>query len=274
MNRLIKTLIGSFLLVVLVLILIRKFELLGSNLWVLISWCTGLLIAIYLFGPDSRELIRNGLVIGTFYFVLLLILLWFQQIPILGNKNISDTMMQVIFTFFIVVATVANVYISNRNFGLTRLTNIEIDLTNSFSVQLTNIGNFRALSVQVNVAIQDVTKYKNRVLLFILRQFAILRSKDYHLAEIFPNKSGYIDTQPFFEKELPLKNDTEMDTLLKIAYEGIEYSGADKNYHKYWVYLTLSFKSDTLTKIPFTIISKYEIIITEGSISIYHKEYL
>lgn len=227
--------------------------LLNNPIISLICWGIFLLVIEYFFEEDTKLLFTIGIAMIFVSFFIYFSALWITQKSdsFIFNKVITDNMMIVFLTAIYVFATILNVLISTRNYGLSRLPRIDFLLNENFYISMQNRDNtLRARDIIVTAKIIEEKKEKKFLRIFksILSEFKSFEGSKY---DLLPEKHHlFLESQNFFLNSLKIKK----------ANNGAFYPITDLEDKIYRIQLKITYASDTGTKILHPIIKNYRII--------------
>jgi len=241
--------------IILVLIFDKEFNIIRLEYMIaLIYIYLGILLFFF---SNKKQVIGQVLlflfIIGIFIF---LCYFWITSKPI-GNFILEDTHINILLIFFLVFATIVNIFLFRRDSGIRRVPLIEYFLNNNLILNFKNQDRFIAKNSTMTLNLhkrnkkEKIEKSKDKA--FRKRVF---KAKDLFVGTIFP-KGKSKSIKEYIEKEIKIKIKQEENN-----YGGLSYKYSPKKQKgEYLLYLSLTYESDIGEKAPYNVFSYYLITL-------------
>jgi len=264
MNTRLKKLLGGISISIIVILLNISNVAFSSGtfwFWALIS----LFILMFTF-EDEFNAIVIMIIIGVFSLLLLAIVsAWFSgtNIPF-TDRRATDQTLQVLFTITIAIATIANVWIYRKTFGMSRMSSSpDFIIDDLLYVKIFNKGNFALKGIKLTMDVKDKNKEPEE---------GYLKQKWKHLKDFLNRQEKRISYIPVEGESEELKEFGEyLEKKFNLnCVEEKEYcvtKSKDKTV-SFIIELTLTYHSETYFKNPDPLFKRYKVTIDNKATNI------
>ena len=204
--------------------------------------------------------IVNSIIFGLIILLLLLILVcWIFQIKLsFIPLEMNDNTVLVMFTVVLTIATVLNYSNHKKSSGLSRLTNLSVDLDNSLILKIANRGAFDARGINFELEMNQKERAKSLKKRFLknLREVFGVWEDRVHILGV--KRRVHFDLKETVLKRFDIKEGIESKPG-KVVYD---IGGKDSM--EFFMNVNLRYHSDTYFKSPLPITSRFLVKINKN----------